>query len=132
MSAFIDGFKEFIQRGNAIDIAVGVVIGGAFAKIVDSLLAGLISPLISALFGETNLDAVGVFAINNANFSIGVILTAIVNFLLIAFALYSLIVVPMNKLRERQAAKVAAAEEEVAADIALLTEIRDYLKNREN
>jgi large conductance mechanosensitive channel len=132
VSAFIDGFKEFIQRGNAIDIAVGVVVGGTFAKIVDSLLAGLISPLISATFGEPNLDAVGVFTINNANFSIGIILTALVNFLLISFALYTLIVVPMNKLRERQAAKAASAEEEVAADIALLTEIRDYLKTRES
>lgn len=124
MSNFVAGFRKFIAQGNAIDLAVGVVIGAAFGAVVKALLDGLITPLIAALFGKPNLDSVLNFSINHARFSIGVILTTIVQFTLTALAIYLVIVVPMNRLKARQ--KVEAAP--VPVDIALLTEIRDLLQ----
>ena len=117
------GFKEFIMKGNVVDLAVGLVIGLAIVALINSIVDGIINPMISALFGEPNLDAVGTFSINNADFSIGIVLTALVNFVLIAAAVYFLIVLPMNKLRERNAKEEAAAPTEVD----LLAQIRDAL-----
>ena len=118
------GFKECVMRGNVIDLAVAFVIGLAVVALINSIVAGIITPLISALFGEPNLDSVGTFEINGSMFSIGVVLTALVNFVLIAAAVYFLIVLPMNKLRERN-----AGPEEPAAptEVDLLAEIRDAL-----
>ena len=118
------GFKEFVTRGNVIDLAVAFVIGLAVVALINSIVAGIITPMISALFGEPNLDSVGTFEINDSVFSIGVVLTALVNFVLIAAAVYFLIVLPMNKLRER-----SAGSEEYAAptEVDLLAEIRDAL-----
>jgi large conductance mechanosensitive channel len=122
----VKGFKEFVMRGNVIDLAVAFVIGLAVVALINSIVAGIITPLISALFGEPNLDSVGTFTINGSQFSIGVVLTALVNFLLIAAAVYFLIVLPMNKLRERTAKEEQAAPTETE----LLTEIRDALLAR--
>ena len=121
------GFKNFIMRGNVVDLAVAFVIGLAIVNIIGAIVAGIITPLLAALFGQPNLDSVGTFTINNADFSIGVVLTALVNFLLVAAALYFLIVLPMNKLRER-----TAKSEEPAGptETELLTEIRDALQSR--
>ena len=91
-----------------------------------ALVEKFINPLIGGLFGEPNFDAVGQFKINGAVVQPGAILTALVSFLLVALALYFLIVIPMNKLAERR----ASGEEEpetLAEDIQLLTEIRDLL-----
>ena len=120
------GFKEFVMRGNVIDLAVAFVIGLAVVALINSIVAGIITPLISALFGEPNLDSVGTFTINGSEFSIGVVLTALVNFLLIAAAVYFLIVLPMNKLRERNAQE----EEAAPTETDLLTQIRDALLGR--
>jgi large conductance mechanosensitive channel len=109
-----------------IDLAVAFVIGLAVVALINSIVAGLITPLIAAIFGEPNLDSVGNFDINGAAFSIGIILTAVVNFILIAAALYFLIVLPMNKLREMRAKDETAPPTE----IELLTEIRDALVTR--
>ena len=124
----IKGFKEFLMRGNVVDLAVAVVIGGAFAKVVEGLLNGLINPLIAAIFGSPNLDSVGNFTIGKGEFSIGVLLTAVVNFVIIAAAIYFFVVVPVKKVMERNAQPAAA--EETPADVALLTEIRDLLRTR--
>jgi large conductance mechanosensitive channel len=123
----LSGFKNFIMRGNVIDLAVAVVIGFAFKAVVDALIAGFINPLVAAIFGKPNLDSVWCFTINNAEFSIGVILTAVVNFLLIAAAVYFIIVLPMNKLAERRKAGQEPEPEALAEDVLLLTEIRDLL-----
>ncbi len=120
------GFKDFIMRGSVIDLAVAFVIGAAIVLLIQSIVAGIITPLIAALFGEPNLDSVGTFMINGAVFRIGVVLTAFVNFILIAAAVYFLIVLPMNKLRERNAKEEAAAPTETD----LLTQIRDALLGR--
>lgn len=123
----LKGFRDFIMRGNVLDLAVAVVIGAAFAKVVDALVTGIITPLIAAIFGKPSLDEVGRFAINNAQFSIGVVLTALVNFLLVAAAVYFVLILPVNKLRERFVTEGEAAE---AEEIALLKEIRDALQAR--
>jgi large conductance mechanosensitive channel len=122
----VKGFKEFVMRGNVIDLAVAFVIGLAVVALINSIVAGIITPLISALFGEPNLDSVGTFTINGSEFSIGIVLTALVNFLLISAAVYFLIVLPMNKLRERN----AKDEEAAPSETDLLTDIRDALLGR--
>ena len=126
----IKGFRDFILRGNVVDLAVAFVIGLAFAAVVDALLKGLINPLISAIFGKPNLDSVGVFTINNSVFSIGLLLTAIINFVIIAAAIYFLVVVPMNMVQERRRRGEEPEAEETPEEVALLREIRDALRAR--
>jgi large conductance mechanosensitive channel len=121
------GFKTFVLRGNVIDLAVGIVIGAAFTAVVTGLMDGIITPLIAAIFGEPNIAFVGSFRLNGADFSIGLFLDAVLNFVLVAAALYFVIVMPMNKLKERRQRVEDEVAEEPAADLALLTEIRDLL-----
>jgi large conductance mechanosensitive channel len=120
----LKGFRDFITRGNVLDLAVAVVIGAAFTAVVNSIVSGLINPLIAAVFGKPNLDDVARFTINNAEFSIGVILTAVINFVLVAAAVYFVIVMPYNKIRERYVTPEEAKDDE---QIVLLREIRDAL-----
>lgn len=124
----VKGFKEFLMRGNVVDLAVAVVIGGAFAKVVEGLLNGLINPLIAAVFGSPNLDNVGTFDLNGAHFSIGVLLTALINFVIIAGAIYFFVVTPMQRVMARINRSKEEAAAETPADVALLTEIRDLLR----
>jgi large conductance mechanosensitive channel len=126
----IKGFKEFVMRGNVVDLAVAVVIGGAFALVVKALIDGFITPLIAAIFGKPDVSGVAAFTINNAHFSLGLILNAIINFLLVAAAIYFLIVMPLNALAERRKRGVEPEPEAPAEDILLLQEIRDLLKAR--
>ena len=127
----IQGFKEFISKGNAVDLAVGVVIGAAFTAVVTALVEKVINPLVGGLFGKPNFDAVGQFTLGSGETAAliqpGAILTALVNLLIVGFALYFFIVVPMNKLNDLKADK-AEEEEEVAEEIQLLREIRDALE----
>lgn len=124
----LQGFKEFISRGNAIDLAVGVIIGGAFTPIVTAV-TNLLMGIIGAIFGAPNFDALGQFTINGSDpIQPGAILTALVNFLLIAIALYFFVVVPMNKLAGIRAKKEEAEPQETPEDVLVLTEIRDLLK----
>ncbi len=124
----IQGFKDFISRGNAIDLAVGVVIGAAFTGVVNAIVDKFFNPLVGAIFGEPNFDSVGQFTINGAEILPGAILTALVSFLFVAVALYFFIVMPMNRLAERRAAGIEQEPQAPAEDIALLTEIRDLLR----
>ena len=124
----LSGFKKFILKGNVIDLAVAVVIGSAFSAVVDALVKSVLMPLISVLVGEPNFD--NFLAFGDVRF--GVLLTAVVNFLLVASALYFVIVVPMNKLIEHRNRKLGIgqdAKKEAAEDpqIALLKEIPDAL-----
>lgn len=123
----LKGFKEFIARGNAIDLAVGVVIGAAFGAVVTGLVDSFINPLISLIAGEPNFDDIG-FTLNGVLFPIGQIITAVVNFLLVAFAIYFFVVTPMNKLSARMKKEEAPeAPPEPSEDVVLLREIRDQL-----
>ena len=124
----LKGFREFIMRGNVVDLAVGIVIGAAFGAVVKAFVDGIISPLISAIFGKPDLNSVGTFSVNGAQFSIGLVLTALVNFLLVAAAIYSFVVVPVNAMRARY--EKTSPEEAAATEVELLTEIRDTLRTR--
>ncbi|GCE78001.1 large conductance mechanosensitive channel protein MscL [Cellulomonas biazotea] len=130
MSKVFQGFKDFIARGNAIELAVGVVIGAAFTGVVAAIQEGFISPLIAAIFGEPDLTAVGVFVINGATFSIGLILNALLQFLITAAALYFVIILPLNALAARRKRGEEEEPKAPAEDILLLQEIRDLLAAR--
>ena len=126
----LKGFKDFLMRGNVVDLAVAVVIGAAFGLVVQGLLNGLINPLIAAVAGQPDLSQVGTFELNNAKFSVGVFLTPLFNFLTVAAAIYFIVVLPLNKLAERRAKGVEPETEAPSEEVALLTEIRDSLRAR--
>lgn len=94
-------FKEFIMRGNVIDLAVAVVIGTAFGAVVTSLVADIFTPLIAAIFGEPDFGAI-TFTINNSQFFIGNFINALISFLTIAAVIFFFVVKPLNTLLERQ------------------------------
>ena len=126
----LKGFRDFIGRGNVIDVAVAFVIGVTFVALVKAVLDGLVNPLIAAIFGQPNLNDVGTFTINGADFSIGLVLTALINFLIIAAVLYFLVVVPMNVMSERMRKGKPEEAAEQSDEVVLLTEIRDALRQR--
>lgn len=123
----LKGFKEFIMKGNVVDLAVAVVMGTAFGAVIDSIVKGLLTPLIARLFQAKDLAGM-----TWEGFAYGSVIAAIINFVLIAAAIYFVVVMPMNHMIARRNAKLGIKEEEEAVDpqIALLTEIRDSLKNR--
>jgi large conductance mechanosensitive channel len=132
----IKGFKEFILRGNVIDLAVAVVIGAAFTAIVNAIVEGLINPLIALVFQADSLNDV-VIAVPNirggtTDFGIGLILAAVINFLAVAVVVYFVFVYPMNRVKDRAAAKagVTPADEEpkLPTEQELLVQIRDLLE----
>ncbi|CBT76527.1 large conductance mechanosensitive channel protein [Glutamicibacter arilaitensis Re117] len=120
------------MKGNVVDLAVAVVIGAAFGAVITALVDNVLMPLIAALVGSPNFDSFLVLTIDGVDIKFGVFLTALVNFLLIAAAVYFALVLPMNKLNERLAARRAAGqeepEEEVDPQLELLAQIRDELK----
>ncbi|WP_295808827.1 large conductance mechanosensitive channel protein MscL [uncultured Nitratireductor sp.] len=134
-------FREFIARGNVMDLAVGVIIGGAFGLIVKSLTDDIIMPLVGAIFGgfdfsnyflplsstvtATSLDAARE---QGAVFAYGNFLTVVVNFLILAWIIF-LMVKGVNSLRRKEAEKPAEPEAP-PADVQLLTEIRDLLSKK--
>ncbi|AEF31814.1 large conductance mechanosensitive channel protein MscL [Gardnerella vaginalis] len=95
-----NGFKKFIARGSVIDMAVGVVMGGAVTAVVNSIVKNIINPLIAIIFGKPDLDGVLTITINGATISFGAVIGSVLNFLIIATAVYFFIVLPINKLRE--------------------------------
>ena len=114
----LKGFRDFIARGNMIDLAVGVIIGAAFGAIVDSLTKDLITPIIGMLGGSPDFSGLKVGAVGVGNF-----LNAVISFLIKAAGLYFLIVVPFNRF----AAKLAAAAPPPPQSEVYLKEIRDLL-----
>ena len=123
----LKGFKEFISRGNVVELAVGVIIGAAFKNIVDALVDGIINPLIAAVIGKPDFSDAFVLALNGTDVKFGVLITAVINFLLMAFAIYFCIVVPMNALNARRKKAKDDAPKEISDEVKLLTEIRDAL-----
>lgn len=132
----LKGFKKFIARGNVIDLAVGVVMGAAFSGIVKGLVDSFINPLIAWVAGKPNFDQL-TFSLPPINplldkaptvFEYGKVITASVNFLLIAFAIYFFVIIPVNrfleKVKKEEDKKVAVNPTE---QILLLREIRDQL-----
>jgi large conductance mechanosensitive channel len=128
----LKGFKDFIMRGNVVDLAVAVVIGAAFGAVVAKLVADLITPLIAAIGGQQDFSKLS-WTWNNSTFLYCDFINAVLSFVLVAAAIYFLIVLPLNKLAERRARKVAAGEpdpEPRPEDIILLEQIRDLLAHQ--
>lgn len=124
----LKGFKEFISRGNVVELAVGVIIGAAFKNIVDALVDGIINPLIAAVIGKPDFSDAFILTLNGSDVKFGLLITAVINFILMAFAIYFCIVVPMNTLNaRRKKAEDEVPEAEVSDEVKLLTEIRDAL-----
>ena len=96
----LKGFKQFLLRGNVIDLAVAVVIGTAFGAVVTALVKDLLTPLIAALIQVPDFSSVA-FAVNGSKFLIGEFINALISFLLIAFAVYLFVIVPVNALVAR-------------------------------
>jgi len=103
------GFKQFILRGNVVDMAVGIVIGAAFGTVVTSLVKSLIEPLIALVAGKPDFTSIA-FTIGQTPFPVGVFITALVNFLLIAAAIYFFVVTPVNALVARMRKAPAPAD----------------------
>lgn len=125
----LKGFKDFVIRGNVIDLAVGLIMGTAFTAVVTSLVQAVLMPAISMLVGSPNFDNFLVFG----QIKVGVFLTAIVNFILIAVAVYFAVVVPTQKLTELALAKKKAEDEAIEkeeTELDLLKEIRDALAKK--
>ncbi|ANJ26411.1 large conductance mechanosensitive channel protein MscL [Agromyces aureus] len=134
----LKGFKEFILRGNVIELAVAVVIGTAFTAVVTSIVNNLINPLISAVFRADSLDTALVFQIptldgGTSDVKFGAVLGSIITFLVVAAVVYFVFVMPMNHLKERAEAKRKAGvpdPDEPESELTLLSEIRDLLAER--
>lgn len=139
--SMVSEFKEFALKGNVMDLAVGVIIGGAFGKIVDSFVGDLIMPIVGKIFGGTNFTEMYVMlappvkAVEGATsyaslkaaganlFAYGNFITIVVNFAILAFVIF-LMVKQMNKMKKAEAAAAPAAP---AEDVVLLRQIRDSL-----
>ena len=135
-------FKQFALRGNVVDLAIGIIIGAAFSKIVDSLVGDIFMPVIGAITGgldfsnyftplAESVTATGLAEAKNqgAVLAWGSFITAAINFMIIAWIVF-LLVKGMNRLRRKEDAKTGTADKpaELPADVKLLTEIRDLMK----
>jgi len=113
-------FKVFITKGNIIEVAVGLIMALYFQAIIDALLEGVLYPIIAAIFGKPDFQAIG-FDIGDAFISIGLVIDAVISFVIVAFILF-LVLRGYNKL------KADAAEDSGPSETDLLTEIRDQLR----
>ena len=129
MKQFFHEFKQFIARGNVMDLAVGVIIGGAFSAITTSLINDIIMPLLGIFTGSISFAALS-FEINGAVIAYGNFLQAALNFLVMAFVVFCL-VKGINRLH-RKKEEAPAPPPQPSAEEQLLTEIRDLLKERNN
>ncbi|MEM9040236.1 MAG: large conductance mechanosensitive channel protein MscL [Actinomycetota bacterium] len=120
----VSEFKDFINKGNIVEIAVGLIMALYFQAIVDAFLNGVINPIIAAIFGEPSFEAIG-FEIGDAFISIGLVIDAIISFVLVAFILF-LIVRAYNKM------KADSEEDDGPSEADLLAEIRDELRAQRN
>lgn len=121
----IQEFRDFITKGNLIDIAVGFIMGVAFTALVDSLVGDVLMPIVAIAFGEPSFHNI-TWTINDSVIMIGSFITAIVSFLLIALTVFFFIVKPFNAFRAR-ITKDEAQEDAGPTEVELLTEIRDAL-----
>ena len=123
----VSEFKKFLLRGNVVDLAVAVVIGAAFGAVVTALVADLITPLIAAVGGKPDFSNLS-FTINGSKFSYGHFINAVISFVLIAAAIFFLVIKPLNALQARR--RTGEEEEALSDEAVLLTEIRDELRTQ--
>ena len=122
-------FKKFLLRGNVVDLAVAVVIGAAFGAVITALVSDLITPLIAAVGGNPDFSALS-FTINGSKFAYGHFINAVISFVIIAAAIFFLVVRPINAIQARR--RTGEEKEELSDEAVLLTEIRDELKTQGN
>jgi large conductance mechanosensitive channel len=120
----LKGFKEFLLRGNVLDLAVAVVVGAAFTAIVTAFTENIVNPLVASLGGSNDMGFGFQITDSPETFvNVGAVLSAVINFVLIAAVVYFVLIVPFNSVKER----FMTEEEKEATDIELLTEIRNLL-----
>ncbi|PFG73207.1 large conductance mechanosensitive channel protein MscL [Tepidiforma thermophila] len=129
MSGIFKEFRDFVLRGNVLDLAVAVVIGAAFTTVVNSLVANVLTPFIAAIIGQPSFGEIN-FDIGDATIEIGLFFEAVVNFLIVAAVIFFFVIKPVNLLLERRKRGEAPADLPTPEDIQLLREIRDLLKER--
>jgi large conductance mechanosensitive channel len=130
----VKGFKDFIMRGNVVDLAVAFVIGAAFAKMVSDFVGAIITPILNAFPGAKSQGwgfSLRGGGLKTATFvNVSTILNSVITFVITALVVYLIFVVPMNKLAERRKRGVEPEPEAPAEDILLLQQIRDLLQAR--
>jgi large conductance mechanosensitive channel len=122
-------FRDFLLRGNVVDLAVAVVVGAAFGAVVTALVKDIITPLIAAIGGKPSFAGLA-FTINGSHFLYGDFFNAIISFIVIAAAVFFLVVKPVSALMERRKAGEEPEPQAVTEDVVLLGEIRDLLRDR--
>lgn len=129
----LKGFKEFILRGNVIDLAVAVVIGAAFTAVVNSIVNNVFNPLIAAVFQANGLDKAMVVTLNHSEIKFGAVVGSVIQFLIVAVVVYFVFVYPIN-LAKNHAQKLrnqgVVAPDAPVTELDLLTEIRDLLQTQ--
>jgi large conductance mechanosensitive channel len=126
----LTGFKEFIMRGNVIDLAVAVVIGAAFTAVVNSIVEHIFNPLIGAAFQADSLDKSLILPVGTARLEFGAVIGSIITFLIVAAVVYFVFVLPINTMKKHAEArrKTGVVQEDTpVTEIDVLTEIRDLL-----
>ena len=123
------GFRDFILRGNVVDLAVAVVIGAAFSAIVTAFSKDFLGGIIGIIGGSPDFNTAG-FKVNGSKVIYGSTITAAINFIIVAAVVYFLVVVPMNVIMTRRKRGEEPEVEATPEDIALLQEIRDLLRDR--
>jgi large conductance mechanosensitive channel len=121
----LQGFKDFIMRGNVIDLSVGIVIGAAFTALVTTFTKSFVEPLIRVFSGGG--EVAGKFSINGSDFDYAAFINALITFLITAAVVYFLIVTPMNRLAERRRKGIEPEPKAPSEEVILLQEIRDAL-----
>jgi large conductance mechanosensitive channel len=122
VKSFLKEFKEFISKGNLVEVAVAFVLGLSFKAVIDAFMAGIVNPIIGLILGKPNLDDVLTFTVRDSTISIGLVLTQVISLIIVGFVLF-LIVKAYNRMR--------GPEPDAGPDeVALLTEIRDELRAR--
>lgn len=130
MKLFFNEFKEFIARGDVMSMAIGIIIGGAFTAIVQSLVNDVITPLLGIILGGLDFTGIAI-TVGGANLMVGNFIQAVITFLLTAFVIFSIMKL-CNQFLKKKEEEAAEEEPETPADIQLLTEIRDMLKEKQD
>lgn len=126
MKSFFEEFKQFAMRGNVVDMAVGIVIGAAFGKIVSSLVENIVMPSIGLLLGGVDFTEL-TLTVGEEALAYGIFVQSVIDFIIIAFAIF-LVIKVMNRIKSLQEKKEERAAKQISEEILLLREIRDSLK----
>ncbi len=130
MKKFLEEFKAFAMRGNVMDLAVGVIVGGAFSSITNSLINDMIMPIVGIFVGEASFANLQI-QVGGAVITYGNFIQAVLNFLILAFVVFCMVKAVNRLTNKKEAPKAAAAPPAPSAEAKLLTEIRDLLKEKQ-